>query len=298
MSNEEVLRPELKSRIEKLLGAPVTSYRRVKGGYTPALRLVCHSADASFFVKIGVTPLTGEYLRREIHVYRRVSGSFMPKLVSWDEHDLEPILILEDLSTCTWPPPWDERRVQLVLEQIEAVHHTTVQLESFAEVFGTGKEGHWQTVAAEPTPFLSLGLADSRWLDAALPILIEAEARCRTDGAYLTHGDLRSDNMCFATNGPRFVDWNLASLSNPVLDIGSWLPSLAYEGGPLPERILPHAPEVAAWISGFFAARAGLPLIPDAPRVRVVQRQQLETALPWASRALALPPLSRNRRAG
>ena len=107
----------------------------------------------------------------------------MPKLVAWDEHDPEPILILEDLSTCTWPPPWDERRVQLVLEQIEAVHHTDVQLESFAEVFGTRKEGHWQAVAADPTPFLSLGLADSRWLDAALPLLIEAEARCRTDGA-------------------------------------------------------------------------------------------------------------------
>ena len=66
---------------------PLTSYRRVKG----------------------------RYLRREIHVYQRVHGSFMPKLVAWDEHDLEPILILEDLSTCTWPPPWDERRVQLVL---------------------------------------------------------------------------------------------------------------------------------------------------------------------------------------
>ena len=98
--------------------------------------------------------------------------------------------------------------------------------------------------------------------------------------------------MCLAASGARFVDWNLASLSNPVLDLGSWLPSLAYEGGPLPERILPHAPEVAAWLSGFFASRAGLPIIPDAPRVRVVQRQQLETALPWVIRALALPPLS------
>jgi hypothetical protein len=53
---------------------------------------------------------------------------------------------------------------------------------------------------------------------------------------------------------------------------------------------LPDAPEVAAWVAGFFAARAGLPVIPDAPRVRVVQRQQLETALPWAARALGLPP--------
>lgn len=297
MNYEEVLRPDLKSRIEKLLGAAVTSSRRVEGGYTPALRLVCRSTGTSFFVKVGVTPLTSEYLRREVHVYQRVSGSFMPTLVAWDEHDPEPILILEDLSACTWPPPWDERSVEIVLAQIEALHHTTVQLESFAEVFGTRKEGHWQAVAVDPAPFLSLGLVGSRWLDAALPILIEAEARCRTDGMNLTHGDLRSDNICFTASGARFVDWNLASLSNPVLDLGFWLPSLAYEDGPLPERILPHAPEVAAWISGFFAARAGLPVIPDAPRVRVVQRQQLETALPWVIRALELPPLSRNRHA-
>ena len=90
---------------------------------------MCQTARASLFAKVGVTPLTGEYLRREIHVYRRVSGLFMPKLVAWDEHAPEPILILEDLSTCTWPPSWDERKVQLVLEQIEAVHHTDVQLE-------------------------------------------------------------------------------------------------------------------------------------------------------------------------
>ena len=72
--------------------------------------------------------------------------------------------------------------------------------------------------------------------------------------------------------------------------LGLWLPSLAYEGGPEPEQILPDAPEVAAWVSGFFAARAGLPQIPDAPRVRWVQRRQLATALPWAVRALGLPP--------
>jgi len=48
------------------------------------------------------------------------------------------------------------------------------------------------------------------------------------------------------------------------------------------------APEVAAWVSGFFAARAGLPDIPDAPSARRVQREQLSTALPWAQRALHL----------
>jgi hypothetical protein len=88
-----------------------------------------------------------------------------------------------------------------------------------------------------------------------------------------------------------FVDWNLACRSNARLDLGFWLPSLQFEGGPAPEAILPDAPEVAAWVAGFFAARAGLPEVPDAPRVRLVQRQQLATALPWAIRALELPPL-------
>jgi aminoglycoside phosphotransferase (APT) family kinase protein len=131
---------------------------------------------------------------------------------------------------------------------------------------------------------------DARWLDGALPLLIRHEEQCSTDGESLTHWDLRSDNICVTETGAIFVDWNCACVSNPRLDLGFWLPSLAYEGGPAPERILPDAPGIAAWVSGFFAARAGLPGINDAPRVRLVQRQQLATALPWVARALDLPP--------
>src|SRR3712207_8126987 len=35
-------------------------------------------------------------------------------------------------------------------------------------------------------------------------------------------------------------DWNLACLSNPELDLGFWLPSLAYEANIEPETILPE----------------------------------------------------------
>lgn len=94
--------------------------------------------------------------------------------------------------------------------------------------------------------------------------------------------------MCLIREEMKLIDWAEACLSNPQLDLGFWLPSLAYEGGPSPETILPNAPEIAAWVSGFFAARAGLPDIPDAPFVRRVQREQLSTALPWARRALQL----------
>ncbi len=284
-------RRELTSRIERLVGAKVESYNRVEGGYTPALRLLCRTRGASFFAKIGTTPGTSKSLRREILVYNSLSGDFMPRLVASEDHESEPVLVIEDLSSQHWPPPWDEQQIELTLAQINALHDTPAALETFAQVHGT-EDANWRAVAADPEPFLALGLADAGWLDAALPALIRYEGRCPTAGDSLTHCDLRSDNICVTKERAVFVDWNSACLSNPRLDLGFWLPSLAYESGVEPEKILPDAPEVAAWVSGFFAARAGLPQIADAPRVRSVQRRQLETALPWAARALGLPPLT------
>ena len=287
-----MLRADLVSRIERLIDAKVESYRPVAGGYTPAIRLLCRTATTSFFVKVGATPLTSAFLQREIRMYNSIRGTFLPALVASEEHASAPVLVLEDLSAHYWPPPWDERRVDLVLAQIHAMHNTRVALESYTQAHGV-RDANWPAVAADPEPFLALGLADARWLEAALPLLIQHEAQCSTDGDSLTHLDLRSDNICITESHAVFVDWNHACLANPKLDLGFWLPSLAYEGGPSPERILPDAPEIAASVAGFFAARAGLPGIPDAPRVRLVQRQQLATALPWAVRALDLPPPGR-----
>ena len=59
----------------------------------------------------------------------------------------------------------------------------------------------------------------------------------------------------------------------------------------MPETILPEGAAFAALISGYLAARAGLPIIPEAPLVRKVQLEQLSSALPWAVRALGLPHL-------
>jgi thiamine kinase-like enzyme len=291
MMNEDMPRRELASRIERLIGTKVESYRRVEGGYTPALRLLCKTTEASFFVKIGATPLTSENLAREIRIYNSLSGDFMPHLVAWENHESEPILITEDLSAQHWPPPWNERQIELTLAQINALHNTRAALETYEQVHEMC-DANWQVVAADPEPFLALKVADAKWLEAALPSLIHYEESCPTEGDSLTHWDLRSDNICITAERAIFVDWNAACLSNPRLDLGFWLPSLAYEGGPQPEKILPDAPEVAAWVSGYFTARAGLPEIIDAPRVRMVQRKQLETALPWAARALDLPPLT------
>jgi hypothetical protein len=272
-------------RVERLIGAPVTAWREAGGGYTPAIRLVCATARRSVFVKAGSTPLTAGFLRREIAFYASARGAFLPVHLASEDHEHHPLLVLEDLSAARWPPPWDARMVDLVLHGIDDIHAGDGDVPRFAE-----DASGWAEVARDRAPLLALGLADPGWVDRALPRLVAAEAACVTAGDALCHFDLRSDNLCVVRDRAVFIDWACACRADPRLDVGFWLPSLAAEGGPPPDAILPDAPEIAAWVSGFFAARAGQPMIPDAPRVREVQRRQLVTALPWVARALGLPP--------
>jgi hypothetical protein len=279
--------PAIAERVASLLGWRPQRWRPVSGGYTPTARYAVSDGTRSAFVKIATTPITVEMLHREIAAYDAVHGPFMPRLLGADDDAAIPILAIEDLSHATWPPPWTTQLVDSVVEAIATMQATPTTLRR-----GTlldGREPGWPTVAKAPGPFLSLGLVSPRWLDAALPQLIAAEQSCPLAGDELTHFDLRSDNLCIAAGGVKFIDWAEARRSSGRVDLGFFLPSLAYEGGPAPEAILPDAPDVAALVSGFFALRAGMPDIVDAPYVRRVQREQLAAALPWAIRALDLP---------
>jgi aminoglycoside phosphotransferase (APT) family kinase protein len=110
------------------------------------------------------------------------------------------------------------------------------------------------------------------------------------EGAALLHLDVRSDNICIREDAAILVDWNLATRGNPLFDVAAWLPSLVFEGGPAPDEVRPEAGVFAPVLAGYFCSRAGLPGIPDAPRVRRAQLEQATTSLPWAARWLGLPP--------
>jgi aminoglycoside phosphotransferase (APT) family kinase protein len=147
----------------------------------------------------------------------------------------------------------------------------------------------WDRVASDPRPFLTLGLCSAAWLEHAVPVLSAAAWAAPIRGSALLHLDIRSDNLCFRDGRAVIIDWDGPMVGNPDVDIAVWLPSLASEGGPQPEVILPAAPELAAWTAGYFCARAGLEPIPEAPHVRPLQLAQARTSLPWAARALGLP---------
>ena len=278
----------LLDKAERVLGWRPVAWREVHGGYTPSRRFIVRAGARRAFLKVATTPVTISMLRRELAVYPRLGGAFMPAFLGGLDEDDEPVLALEDLSHAHWPPPWNDRSVAAVLDAIAAMHATPADVPRYA-VVQAGRDEGWKAVVRDPAPLLSLGLCDADWLAAALRALVAAEAECSTEGDALCHGDLRSDNLCLADGRVVLLDWPEACLSNPRLDLGLMLPSLEEEGGPPPEAILPDAPEVAAWVAGFFAARAGLSPIPGSPGVRRVQLRQLRTALPWAQRALGLP---------
>ena len=260
------------------------------GGYTPAERWVVAFADgSSAFAKIGTTELTSGWLRMEAHWYGSLHGDFLPSIYGFDDEPDRPLLLMEDLSHGRWPPPWqpdDIDRLRSTLARAAATRplpDDLPPLDNYREMLTS-----WPRVAEDPEPFLALGMCTAGWLEAALPTLIEAEAAARLDGDDLVHFDVRSDNVCLLDDRVVLVDWNGPARGPASFDVAFLAPSLRMEGGPLPEELLPDAGGYASMVAGFFARRAGLEPIPDAPRVRWIQQRQLRIALPWAARALGL----------
>jgi len=272
----------------------ISGVTRIARGYTPAERWVVHFSDgASAFAKVGASPLTAGFLRDEARVYRQLSADFMPQLLGFEDDPERPLLLLEDLSAARWPPPWepgDLERLSATLERVAASQPMPDQLPALTDDFPRSGYG-WLDVAHAPEPFLALGLCSKQWLVRALPRLLEAQAAAVLEGDALVHGDLRSDNLCLFPERVVLVDWNGARRGNIRFNLAFLAPSVRLEGGPPPEELAGEDPPFAALVSGYFAGRAGLPVIPDAPKVRWIQLRQLRIALPWAVRALGLDTL-------
>jgi Phosphotransferase enzyme family len=285
--------------VRRALGATPVAWRAALGHGAPSNRRFVVELDdgRSAFVKIAALDYTSDWLRAEHRVYSALDGRpFLPRLLGWDDDGTAPALALEDLSDETMPPPWANGRVDAVLATLDAMHGTEPPEDVPPAVESQFGLDGWPDVVGDPRPFLSLGICSREWLDEHLDVLGEASVRAEIAGSSLLHFDVRSDNLFLRDDRALLVDWNNACVGNPVLDTAAWLPSLESEGGPPPSAILPDdtpgLPEIASLLAGYFCARAGLPLIPQAPHARPLQLSQSRTSLPWAARLLGLPPPS------
>jgi hypothetical protein len=115
-------------RIARLTGKKPIALVPVARGYTRARRLIVRFADgSSVFAKLATDANTANWLHAEHRIYARLAGraGFLPALIGWDPGDDDatalPLLLLEDLSAATWPPPWTARRVDAVLAALADV---------------------------------------------------------------------------------------------------------------------------------------------------------------------------------
>ncbi|HJU37601.1 MAG TPA: phosphotransferase [Gaiellaceae bacterium] len=287
------MKPEAVVRAERALGGRATSWTRVESrGWARNEHWTFVLDDgARAFAKSAWLEPSVTWMRREREIYDRLSGPFMPRLLGWEDGE-RPLLVLEDLTEggAYFPPLWRPGDVEAVLATLAELAETRIHgLPSFPDSWP-----QWTSVADDPAPFLSLGIASSAWLDRALPELLAAESALTFSGPAVLHGDVRSDNLCIRGDRAVLVDWNHACLGKPGFDVAAWLPSLTLEGGPQPDEVADAAvSQFAVAIAGYFAAHAGL--LPDegAPLVRGFQLAQLRVALPWACRVLGIAPPDR-----
>ncbi|MFI5056132.1 MAG: aminoglycoside phosphotransferase family protein [Actinomycetota bacterium] len=281
-------------RIEAASGKRSASLVAAPGHGAPSNRrwLVAFDDGSAAFAKIAAFDYTADWLRLERTNYGVLAGhDYLPRLLGWHDDGEAPALVIEDLASAHWPPPWTTARIDAVLEALSAVQATPPpeQIQTlFGEMFDI-QEG-WLPLRADPARALALGLFDDAWLAAWGETLTQAAGEALLEGNALLHGDVRSDNLCLVGERAVFVDWNWACVGSPLLDVAAWLPSLHHEGGPAPWEILPGEGALASLLAGFFLEHAGDPPIPQAPHVRQLQLDQGRVALAWACRELGIAP--------
>src|ERR1051325_2593631 len=112
-------------RVAALLGRRPVSWKAQTESSSPVLRFVVTFEEGqSVFVKIANNPRTAQCVRSESQVYRALGADFRPRLLAWGEDAMRPMLILEDLSSAIWPPPWTMEQVQQVLDALSRLRQS------------------------------------------------------------------------------------------------------------------------------------------------------------------------------
>lgn len=311
----------LRDQIAEMVGSPIRRATRVFGGYGPSatFRFFLEDGRTIFAKGAGIGSISGNWdaIPREELVYRNIDAiqPISPRYFGSASVDGWHLLLLEDLGSTKKVPPWSEKLALHAVRDIASFHLRGISEGTKAETMdGVGIADNWHTIKNsidERNCFLELFQEDrveaESWLDSVIDILMTVETELlRQDQPWgLIHTDIRSDNLRFRDGNLVLFDWALVCRGPLMFDVGFFFPSLEGEGGPIAESLLPEYLKVmeageisfpsfsgqcvAAATAGFFASRAGKPMIPPLPRLRQVQRFQLGPALRWACSVLELP---------
>lgn len=282
------LPPSVRTTIGRRLGSPVASAASCDHGFTPGFASVLTCEDGSrHFVKAASStaqrPFAAAY-RQEAKVLAALPAAApAPRLLWTLEADDWFVLAIEYVDARPARRPWEPADVDGALGLTSAVAELAPMpwLDDAVGDFD-GWPDYWTELAASrpdlPHRSAAAGLA------AAYADVVRGDA--------FVHGDLRGDNLLFATDGRVLAcDWNFPARG------AAWLDSVIVLVGPRGDGVDVDAllrthpltagvpaddvDVVLALITGYFWRMSDQPVPPTSPHVRTVQRWQGDVCWSW-----------------
>lgn len=270
----EFLPPQLRTAIEKRLGARVVRAETCDSGFTPGFASVLTGLDGSrLFVKAAnrtAQELSAAAYAEEARKHHLLAGTIPAPELLWAMDGDWVVLGFEAIDGETPQRPWRPDELTRALDLAEEIAARTEQLPDGLElgpildVIPQLRTG-WQHVAGSRPDW-------PRLTEAAE--LAEAFAEIPADR--FAHTDLRDDNILVAEDGRTLAcDWNWPTLAPAWIDLVMLLVS-AYGDGIDPEPLLAEraltsdvpAEQVDAWLAavcGYMLAAADLPVQRNSP---------------------------------
>ena len=312
----EELPEQVRAAVEGWLGSPVVSAETQPGGFSPgvASRLVAADGRRVFVKAVSAVPNRDapRFHRREARIAAALPPEApVPRLLwTYDEGgDGWVLLAFEDVEGRHPTIPWQPDELDRVVEALEALSISLTPspvsgdvaqtVESWLMRNGQG----WNRMLEDPLP----GRDEWSIKHAVELARLEGAAPAAARGDTLLHFDTRADNLLLTVDKVCVVDWPHAVLGQPWVELVTFAPSVAMQGGPQPEELLMrHASARAAdpdaitafvaAIAGYFTFQSLLPPPPGLPTLRQFQAAQGEIARRWLDERTGLsnlPPPSR-----
>lgn len=291
---------EVRAAVEAVIGWPVAEAVTQRSGFSPgvAVRLRGRAGQRAFVKAVSTeqNPDTPGIHRREARIAALLPPSpRLPRLRGVHDDGTWIALVFDDVDGHVPAMPWRREELRAVLDAIAEVHELLTpfagdDLPDVAAELAPLATG-WEHIAAD------CGM-ESRldgWCRRHLDRLIDLAQDCTAGvaGETLLHSDIRADNVLLTReNLAVLVDWPWAARGAAWVDVALMAPSVAAQGGPLPDELLAacrssaQVPEDAlapfvAGIAGYFVSAGLRPAEPGLPTLRPFQAMQGRTACDW-----------------
>jgi aminoglycoside phosphotransferase (APT) family kinase protein len=290
----------IRTKVEELLGAPVTFSETQPGGFSPGVAAkVLTSRGRRAFVK-SVSSLiskpSAEANRREIRVMSALHDNHrVPKLLYSFEEGSWITLIYEIVEGKHPDLPWNDDELDFVLSELAELSSSLTPC-PHPEVFTNLAERDQDTFTGWRRFFYersTMSRLEDPWVEKNFEALVQLETNwaAASKGTSLVHTDLRADQILITDSKAVFLDWPHAKIGASWIDFLFMFPSIVLQKGPSMSALVQRSPlahvskadlsSVGAALAGFFLWNSLQPPPPRLTTLREFQRKQGNVVVRW-----------------